>query len=61
MAAANGMSLVWLNIEPYQGPHTASAKPAMAPARAPATSRAVAAAAPMPAMPISAESKCRTT
>ena len=36
------MSLVWLNIEPYHGPHTASAKAAMAPARGPATSRAVA-------------------
>ena len=38
MAAAKGMSLVWLNIGPYQVPHAESAAAASRPARGPAIS-----------------------
>ena len=54
MAAANGMSLVWLNIEPYHGPQAVNAKAARAPARGPAIRRTVAQVAAMPPTPISA-------
>ena len=54
------MSLVWLNIEPNQGPQIASAIVARRPARGPATSRAVAHTAAKPPMPIRVHSRCRT-
>ena len=54
IAAAKGISLVWLNIEPYQAPHSVRQIAAIRPARGPAINRAVAAAAPIPPIPISA-------
>ena len=54
IAAAKGMSLVWLNMVPYQAPQTLSPTAAISAARGPAINRAVAAAAPIPPMPISA-------
>jgi hypothetical protein len=54
IAAAKEISLVWLNIEPYQAPHNVRLTAAIRPARGPAISRAVAAAAPTPPIPISA-------
>ena len=56
IAVAKGMSFVWLNIEPYHAPHSVRLIAAMMPARGPAISRAVAAVAPIPPMPISAHS-----
>ena len=55
MAAANGMSLVWLNIAPYQAPHSVSATAAIRPARGPAINRAVAALAAIPPIPVIAQ------
>ena len=55
IAAAKGMSLVWLNMAPYQAPHRLKASAAIRPARGPATSRAVAAAAAMPPIPVIAQ------
>ncbi len=55
MNEASGMPLVWLYMPPYHEPHSASATMAKNAARGPAINCAVAAAAPMPPMPISAQ------
>ena len=54
IAAAKGMSLVWLNMAPYHAPVTLKPAAAIRAARGPAISRAVAAAAPIPPMPTNA-------
>ena len=52
MAAANGMSLVWLNMAPYHAPQTLQGPTAaIRPARGPAINRAVAALAATPPIP----------
>jgi hypothetical protein len=61
MKAASGMPLVWLNMPPYHEPHSTSATMVKKAARGFAISRAVAAAAPMPPMPISAHSRWRSS
>ena len=59
IADAKGMSLVWLNIAPYQIPHSASAVAARSPARDPAIARAVAHTATIPATPVRADKRWR--